>query len=284
MQIVSSGYQRVLAIRNALFDHGFLPIYRSRKPVISVGNIAFGGTGKTSLVELIAREVDRPVAILERGYKARTRHRGPVLVTSPDEGDEAFLLQKKLPFAKVIVGRNRVESAKLAETLNVDYILMDDGMQHRYLHRDLELVVVHEEQGPLRESATSLARADYLFYHGNHVPEGMIGLSYTILNPEEIGGEVAAYCGIGKPALFFAMLEQHATIRYRKTLPDHGYIKDLSFARGLKVVCTEKDAVKQEGVVPMRVAFKITAGQETFNVLCNRIRTLCKNASVVRCP
>ena len=83
-----------------------------------------------------------------------------------DEGDEAFLLSQKLPFAKVIVGKKRVLSAQLAETLDVDYILLDDGMQHRYLHRDIEIVVLHKKGGFLRESLKSLARADYVVVNG----------------------------------------------------------------------------------------------------------------------
>ncbi len=295
MQLVSFCYQQVVALRNGLFDQGFLPIYHSTKPVVSIGNIAAGGTGKTSLTELIARKVGRPVAILERGYKSAVTLDEPFIVTSPLEGDEAFMLASKLPFAKVIVGKKRVESAKFAETLDVDYILMDDGMQHRYLHRDIEIVVLHREGGFLRESLTSLIRADYVVINGvrkeeevaflqKYTDAPLIGVAYEVLNGEEFcNRKVSAFCGIGKPEPFYALLEEMGChIVTKKTLSDHAkfegveeFIEEALEKGAEKIVCTEKDFIKlSAGVSPLKVALKVQFGEKHLEKMLERLSDL----------
>lgn len=302
-------YRVAIYLRNTLFDLKLIPSYRSKKKVVSVGNITCGGTGKTSFTELLAKKVGRPVAILERGYRAKKKKREPFLVSSPDEGDEAFLLAKKIDFAKVIVGRKRIDSAQMGEKLNVDYILLDDGMQHRYLHRDLEIVVVHYQdlfggdaflpRGLLRESPKRLKKADYIVINGvrtenefldatkqlqNYTKAPLIGVAYEVLNRAELQNKkVGAFCGIGKPSEFYALLHSiGCRIVENETLSDHAYFDGIdSFQRKAMrngaetIVCTEKDYVKldgRKGVIPLSVELVVHFGHPHFQNLINQIK------------
>jgi tetraacyldisaccharide 4'-kinase len=298
---ISATFKAAVSFRNQLFDRGWLPIYCSKKFVVSIGNIACGGTGKTSFVELLARKVNLPVAILERGYKAKKRKKEPFFVSSPDEGDEAYMLAHKMQFAQVIIGKKRKESAKLAEILPVNYILMDDGMQHRYLHRDLEIVIVHARdlfgkgyflpKGALRESPKRLAKADYIVINGAATEETFhnaktqlqtytdapcIGISYKVPNSASWQGKkVAAFCGIGKPDEFYKLLKSiGCELVMTKSYPDHSYFNgidafiDVALEKGVEViVCTEKDFVKMQNkknVTFLPIETSVNFGEEHF--------------------
>jgi tetraacyldisaccharide 4'-kinase len=295
-------------LRNALFDLGLIPSYRSKKTVVSVGNIVLGGVGKTPFTELLVKTIKQPVAILERGYRAKKRKKEPFIVSSPDEGDEAYLLSEKIEFAKVIVGKKRTKSARFAETLNVAYIVLDDGMQHRYLHRDIEIVVLHNKDlfgrgyfapcGFLRESPKRLKQADYIVVNGvrnetefslaeyqirQYASAKLIGGFYHALNKEEFKRrKVAAFCGIGKPDEFFAELNSlGADIILTHVLQDHEsfnefhLFREKAHALGVeKIVCTEKDFVKLEdkrGVFPLKIEFKVLFGSNHFRQLVEEI-------------
>lgn len=158
-------YRAVVAVRNRRYDRGALPVHRCGVPVISIGNLTTGGTGKTPLVCAIARllrERDTRVAIVSRGYG-----RGD----GQDHNDEAEELFARLPDVPHIQDADRVEAARIAvEELEAEVILMDDGFQHRRLHRDLNIVVIDATcpfgfgyllpRGLLREPVGSLKRAD----------------------------------------------------------------------------------------------------------------------------
>lgn len=293
--LLSQGYRGAVFVRNCLFDLNIISSFHAQKKVVSIGNIVAGGTGKTSLTELIAQEIHRPVAILERGYRARKKRREPFLVSLPEEGDEAFLLAQKLPFAKVIIGKKRKESAKLADVLDVDYILLDDGMQHRYLHRDIEIVVLHYRdlfgghaylpRGLLRDSPKRLKKADYVVVNGVYTEQEfraipittpLIGVFYEILNKGELQNrKVGAFCGIGKPEEFYALLQSiGCEIVEKKSFPDHSYFEGLeafvqiASQKGAEtIVCTEKDYVKLKatrGITPLKVKLEVKFGKEHF--------------------
>ena len=175
-------YGAGVAIRNWFFDIGLL---RSRKvgaPVVSVGNLSSGGSGKTPLVELLAKQLmlaGRKVAIVSRGYK---RESSGTLVVSNGlvqcaeawvAGDEPAQMAAKLKGAVVIVDERRTRGAEYAiEKFGSDVIILDDGFQHRYLKRDLDIVVlpVAEVEDPgwmlpagnRREPMTSLKRASLI--------------------------------------------------------------------------------------------------------------------------
>ncbi len=179
-------------LRGHAYDRGWLSELRAPAPVISVGNLVVGGSGKTPLVAALARRLHargRRVAILSRGYGARPTPdpRAPRVVAvdgvlrEPPEraGDEPTLLAQT--GASVVIGADRRVSARLAvDTLGADVLLLDDGFQHRGLARDLDLLVLDARRplgngrllpaGPLREPAEAGLRADLLVRHHGPSP------------------------------------------------------------------------------------------------------------------
>lgn len=173
-----------VATRNAAFDRGLLLRERVPVPVISVGNLTVGGTGKTPLVEyLVSRLLERAqqVAVVSRGYGRRSKgvvvvsDNGRVLADARAGGDEPVQIARKFPLASVVVGERRVEAARVAlGRCGAGVILMDDGFQHRYLERDLDIVVIDARTplagepmlpaGKRREQLSALGRADLLAF------------------------------------------------------------------------------------------------------------------------
>lgn len=140
-------YGSVVRLRNFGFDKGILPQYRGSLPVISIGNLTVGGTGKTPLVREVCRFLVekglRPV-VISRGYGGSLK--GPILVEEhhlpADVGDEPKMLQHCFGIP-VVVSRKRVLGAQLVEAKNLgDIIVLDDGLQHRWLARDLDVVTI----------------------------------------------------------------------------------------------------------------------------------------------
>ena len=156
-------YRCAVAIRNALYDAGLVRAHRADVPVISVGNLTLGGTGKTPMVEHVARRLvarSRRVAILSRGYGSA---HGP--------NDEAMVLDRHLPDVAHLQHRDRVRSARQAvDKCHADVLVLDDAFQHRRLARDLDLVLLDATEpfgygrvfprGLLREPLAGLRRAD----------------------------------------------------------------------------------------------------------------------------
>ncbi len=156
-------YGAVVALRNRGFDRRWLEIEQAGVPVVSVGNLTVGGTGKTPMVEWVARWYRRRgqrVAILSRGY--RQVH---------GLNDEGRVLEENLPDVPHLQDRDRVRSARIAvEELEAEILVLDDGFQHRRLARDLDLVLIDAlepfglghllPRGLLREPLRSLRRTD----------------------------------------------------------------------------------------------------------------------------
>ncbi|MFT3787974.1 MAG: tetraacyldisaccharide 4'-kinase [Tepidisphaeraceae bacterium] len=166
LTVVEPGYRLGTAIRNKLFDRSILPARKLPKPVVSVGNLTTGGTGKTPTVTWLARRLQHDlglhVAVLLRGYKR-----------SSDAGsDEEILLRDALPGTTVLAHPNRYETAShaLARGTPINAFVLDDGFQHRKLDRDFDLVLLDATnpfgyghvlpRGMLREAPTALRRAD----------------------------------------------------------------------------------------------------------------------------
>ncbi|HET6420719.1 MAG TPA: tetraacyldisaccharide 4'-kinase [Geobacteraceae bacterium] len=185
MGIPAISYEAILRLRILAYSLGLLYTKRLPKPVISVGNITAGGTGKTPIVELIARyclDRGKRVAVLSRGYRGSAQGRpgivsdGLNLLMSPDEaGDEPYMLAEKNPGLMVITGADRYAAGILAmERLKPDIFIMDDGFQHLRLYRDLNILLMDHERplgngrvlpaGLMREPRSEIKRADLIIY------------------------------------------------------------------------------------------------------------------------
>jgi tetraacyldisaccharide 4'-kinase len=224
-----------------------LRVIRVGVPVISVGNIVTGGVGKTPLVQFVAgycSDKGKRVGVVSRGYKRRTsgvvdvsRGQGPIV--GPDlGGDEAVQLASALPGLIVVVAERRVDAARRAVSLGAEVVIADDGFQHRYLARDLNILVLDAERnltreallpaGMLREPLSSWRRADVLILShddAKEIPawiEAMIGGSNITLagfrfrtlpmrggaadggsgQPSPQAGKLLAFSGIGNHERF----------------------------------------------------------------------------------
>jgi tetraacyldisaccharide 4'-kinase len=170
----------IVAVRNWFFEIGILKSQKINVPVISVGNISTGGVGKTPFVELLIGKLQKsgPLSVVSRGYGRKSK--GMVVVgngcgkfSSVDtSGDEPAQLAHKYPEVIVVVDEQRARGARKAVELGAKKVLLDDGFQHRYLHRDLNIVILTAEEilhedvmlpaGNRREPLSSLKRADVI--------------------------------------------------------------------------------------------------------------------------
>ncbi len=214
-----------VAIRNTLFDRGIFKARTLQGPVISVGNISVGGSGKTPFVILLGQLLlDRGIKfdILSRGYGRRSR--GAALVdpagSADDFGDEPLLIARKLN-VPVVVGEDRCEAGVFAENKFGPQIhLLDDGFQHRSLARNFDIVLASQEDandrllpgGRLREPLASLRRADAVVLTNNTPPE-LFPLEGKLTWHIRRGIAVAnvpthpiVFCGIARPQAFVSQL------------------------------------------------------------------------------
>lgn len=183
--IFSNVFEKFVKNRNKKYDKGDKKIVHSEVPVISVGNLSVGGTGKTPFVEMLARQllrIKRRPAIIGRGYKRSGK--GEIIVCDGKEiltdartaGDEMFLLADKLK-VPVIAHKSKSDAAVEApKKFDIDSIIIDDGFQHRRLFRDIDILLIDEAtlddprlipEGRLREPLSSVGRADIVCLMGN---------------------------------------------------------------------------------------------------------------------
>lgn len=247
LRVLSWLYAPITVIRNFCFDRGWRKVLHPHVPVISIGNLVAGGTGKTPLTLSIAQELLKNslrVGIILRGYRSPAEQGPPLAVSLGDGpiypaevcGDEAVLLAHHLPRALIFVGANKRASLRMAIENGAEVILLDDGFQHRAIHRHLDLVVLDASnlfgygaflpRGLLRERVHSLSRANLVVV--NHVTsdevelqvkrllakytlapvvttcyrvKGLCELSGKPIPPPD--GSVALVSGIGSPEHFF---------------------------------------------------------------------------------
>jgi len=266
-------YCGIVGLRCLAYRKAWLRTYRLPVPVIVVGNLTVGGTGKTPLVlwvtDLLRRQDHRP-GILIRGYGGHIHQ--PQLVNGDSDphsvGDEAVLLARRSG-CPVVVGADRVTAGKrLVTDCGCGMIVSDDGLQHYRLGRDLELLVIDASRrfgngrclpaGPLREPAARRHTADLIICNGDPCAEGAV----MHIAPERLVNlgdrritrslemlrrqRVTAVAGIGNPDRFFDLLRHHGLYVYERPYPDHHAFsrEDAASWPPGPVIMTEKDAVK----------------------------------------
>lgn len=277
-------YAVVVTVRRWLYRRRILTVHSAGVPVVVVGNINVGGTGKTPVTLWLAK------ALKHRGYAPGIVSRGyggdvgplPLQVSADSDpsvvGDEALVLATQSG-CTMVVHPDRVAAAREAARLGADIIVSDDGLQHYRLGRDVEIVVVDGERGfgngsmlpagPLRESVSRLKSVDAVLLNGGD-PEtensalgqsgairfGLHATAVARLDESEVRHiddfaqqPVHAVAGIGHPERFFSMLESRGIEVIRHPLADHADITvdDVRYDDGLEVLMTQKDAVKCRG-------------------------------------
>lgn len=173
-------YDQVVGVKNSLYDRGVLGAFKAPVPVISIGNLTVGGTGKTPVTDYCLKELvsqGKKVAVISRSYRADAAAPCLVDVNHPLAaryfGDEPVLLAQRNPQVSVFVGPSKWQTARYAVSENnFDLLIIDDGFQHRKLHRDLNVVILDATEaqanyavlpeGRARESWSNLCRADVL--------------------------------------------------------------------------------------------------------------------------
>ena len=250
---------------------------RTSLPVIVVGNITVGGTGKTPLVswlvEILRAEGFSPGVVL-RGYGGRLSKTGTLVPNGADPerySDEAVQLRDRLG-CPLAISANRLKGIRLLETQICDIVISDDGLQHSAMARDIEIVVIDGARGvgngllipagPLREPVTRLQEVDWIVANGES--SGLVEREtvmqvhaegfFNLVSGEQLSNQqfvakypqVHAVCGIGNPRRFFETLQALDLSTLKHTYSDHYNFAgpEVRFADGLQVVCTEKDAAK----------------------------------------
>jgi tetraacyldisaccharide 4'-kinase len=271
MNPLSGIFGAAVAVRNSLYDRRVFAVHKLQKPVVSVGNISMGGSGKTPFVIALGELLKtRGISfdILSRGYGRSSKAVASVdpKGTPRDFGDEPLLMARKLQ-VPVVVGADRFQAGLLAETKFPSQLhLLDDGFQHRRLHRDCDLVMLPQADlhdtllpiGRLREPQASLARADVLVIHsGIDLPQRFAGKQVWRVNRTldlpEISGRALAFCGIAKPEQYFAQLRNlQVELVDTHAFPDHHCYSEADIELLLRrkqqskadyFVTTEKDQV-----------------------------------------
>lgn len=268
-------FRILAAARKSLFKAGLLNQYTPQKPVVIVGNITVGGTGKTPIVLALVehlQSIGLKPGVVSRGYGATAIDSSfPHMVneksTAVDCGDEALLLFLRTG-CPCVVAPKRVDAVKaLLNQAEVDVILSDDGLQHYALGRHMEIAVLDVDRGvgngfclpagPLREPQSRLHEVDYVLYRGSADPErGVLYSSLSLVNlvsgehcpvtPEALSTAVYAVAGIGQPQQFFDSISNAGFKIESRSFTDHHSFaaEDFSTMSGKPIIMTEKDAVK----------------------------------------
>ena len=268
-------FRALVAARRLAYRHGLLRSYDVGVPVIVVGNITAGGTGKTPLVIWLARylaDSGHRVGVVCSGYGGSSQ-RWPQRVSDATPvsvvGDEAKLLARRAA-CPVVAGPDRVADVKLLQgAVPLDVIVADDGLQHYRLKRAIEIAVVDGTRGvgnglclpagPLREPVARLSEVDAVVVNsGDYGHQGMLRAGLRVVRVYSLGtgaekrladfagSEVHAVAAIGNPGRFFAALEDAGLVVEPHPHPDHAALSrgDVDFGDGRPVLITEKDAVK----------------------------------------
>ncbi|MCJ7556632.1 MAG: tetraacyldisaccharide 4'-kinase [Gammaproteobacteria bacterium] len=302
-------FRLLVALRRWAYKVGLLKTLSPGVPVLVVGNITVGGTGKTPLVLHLAKTLKQRgirVGIVSRGYGGT----GELRLVKPDSlaadvGDEPLLLARRSD-VPVCVGRDRVAAARKLVAMGVQCIISDDGLQHYRLARQIQIAVLDGRRGlgngaclpagPLREPVQRLAQMDLVVVNGSEVenipdvvvmnlePDGVLPVNGNTppRTLQSFAGEtVHALAGIGNPERFFESLRRQGISVLPRPMSDHSTIEDsdLVFPDKHEILMTEKDAVKCVGYfgtnswyVPVTASFS-DPDQTRLNNLLDRFLT-----------
>ncbi len=277
-------------LKNYFYDKRIIKPKKVDAYVISVGNMTTGGVGKTPVVSEIAKYIvaaGKKVAIVSRGYGGRLSNRNINMISDGttiyhdalNAGDEPYWLAENTPGCYVFTSKNRYLASKYAvEKFGIEVIILDDGFQHRKLHRDLDLVLMDSVKGfgnenllpagPLREGPEALERIDKLVVvskNTNHEVAHKVArimqkrlkiptlicktepdYVYNIKTGQRLmeGLEVTAMCAIGQPQQFYDFLSDYDVVK-TLTFDDHHQYTSMDFVDVAgSIITTEKDAVK----------------------------------------
>lgn len=294
-------YGALVGLRACLYRRGWLQATRLPVPVVVVGNLTVGGTGKTPLTIAVVQALRARgwhPGVVSRGYGGTQR--GPSLLGADPEpavaGDEPCLIHANgIPVA---VGRERPAAAQLLVAAGCDLVVADDGLQHYALARDVEVCVIDGVRrfgnrrllpaGPLREPLSRLSRVDFRVCNGGHPQRGEYAMHLSGDDAVALvdgrrqplrdfsGQRVHAVAAIGNPQRFFAGLRamgievvEHGFADHHRYLPG-----DLDFADGVPVLMTDKDAVKCRAFAQphwWRVPVAAELPEAFFDVLAQRV-------------
>jgi tetraacyldisaccharide 4'-kinase len=274
--------------RNLAYQKKWLPSFPAAVPTISIGNIVVGGTGKTPLVQMLATALQEEgkIAILTRGFRSKAeKQKDPLCIDQahlvPAEicGDEPLFLAQ-MTSASIWINPNRTLSAKMAVEDGAVCLILDDGLQHRRLRRDVEIIAIDANDpfsrhrylpyGLLRDLPERLQEADLIV--ANHTRDqdhyeevkkelsaytqaSIVAMQHELVESIPLKGQrVGAFCGIGKPQYFFNALKQAgAEVVATNALLDHqsfseeklrAFVAECRENGAERIVCTEKDWVK----------------------------------------
>jgi tetraacyldisaccharide 4'-kinase len=276
-------------IKNWFYKKKILTPKKAPLSVISVGSIALGGTEKTplviNLITYLIKHGFKP-ALISRGYKGRWEKSGGILSDGKnilahweDSGDEPFMVAQNIPQAGIFIGKNRLLSCQKAKSLGFGLAVLDDGFQHRRLHRDLDIVLyTPAEKTTFREPVSSLKRANILLMKKGVNPQrkrrmmerfpestvfeysvknkGFFRLMEKQIQPGEKlkGKKVLAFCGIARPERFLSVLHEGGIKpSFFFKFPDHHpypkstieyIIEKYKKVNAEAIITTEKDALK----------------------------------------
>lgn len=303
---LSCVYAALAMLRRSLYRRGILRRTRMSVPVIVIGNISVGGTGKTPLTIALVE------ALRERGFKPGVISRGfggsahePTHVDTHSDpavvGDEARLIFDATG-VPVAVARKRAEAGRLLlQGGGIDVLIADDGLQHYALRRDIEIAVIDGERrfgngrllpaGPLREPMARLQSVDFRVCNGGEPQAGEVPMTLTGDSAMSVadarvkplhdftGQRVHAVAGIGNPSRFFSKLRDAGIDVLEHGFPDHHAFAaaDLDFGDALPVLMTEKDAVKCAAFACPHwwsVSVRAQLPMEFFDVVADRIRAI----------
>ena len=262
------------SLKKYLYRKGFLKIIKIKVPVLIIGNITLGGTGKTplalDLIEKFLRKGFKP-ALISRGYRGSANNITEVFESSDVSavGDEALLIKAKSKIP-VFIGKDRVSVAKilLNKYPETSIIISDDGLQHHRLARDYEIIVVDSQRqfgnglifpaGPMREGISKLKQVDAVVYKGKNSNSNFYQMKYItkhfknlLTNKKAIfksiqDKKIVAITAIGNPESFFSTLKGYGLDFKKVTFNDHYLFKKNDFIKyaDYNIVMTEKDAIK----------------------------------------